>query len=172
LAWVAPLTLIVAVGVCYAIKTLVLLADPTLSRMGQLGPPMVTLTIEGALAAIVVFALFALFVARPIFWFRIVGVAALVLSWIPDVALGIGGAPMQLAMRTVGPLATVGMSGGGGGPPPGAQSGGPPPGFFSAMPIEQVLVLMLLHGAVAAVCVGLLTTLTRERVSRSGLSAT
>jgi hypothetical protein len=157
---VAPLTLIVAIGVCYGLKSLLVLVDPSLSQMGQLGQPMLTLAIEGALAAIVVFTLFALFVPRAIFWYRIVGVGALVLSWIPDIALGIGGTPMQLAMRYVGPLTSIGRSGGGG-PPPGAQTGGPPPGFFSAMPIEQVLVLMLLHGAVGLVCIGMLTTLTK-----------
>ena len=157
----APLTLVVAVGVCYGLKSLLVQLDPSLSQMGQLGQPMLTLSIEGALAAIVVFVLFALFVPRAIFWYRIVGLAALALSWVPDIALGIGGTPMQLAMRYVGPLTSVGMSGGGG-PPPGAQTGGPPPGFFSAMPIEHVMVLMLLHGAVGLVCIGMLTSLTKK----------
>jgi hypothetical protein len=35
-----------------------------------------------------------------------------------------------------------------------------------AAPIEQVLVLMLLHTAVAVVCIVMLTTLTRERTTR------
>jgi hypothetical protein len=162
LAWVAPLTLLVAVAVCYALRTLVQTLDPGLSTMAQLGRPMLTLVIEGVLAAIVVFALFALFVPRVFFWYRVVGVVALVLSWIPDIALGIGGTPMQLAMRYVGPLTSIGMSGGGGPPPGGgSQSGGPPPGFFSSMPVEQVLVLMLLHTAVGLVCILMLTTLTR-----------
>ena len=87
LAWVAPLTLGAAVAVCYIVKSLVLLIDPSLSRMGQLGPAMPTLAIEGTLAAIVVFALFGLFVPRPIFWYRIVAVVALVLSWAPDIGL-------------------------------------------------------------------------------------
>jgi hypothetical protein len=142
----------------------------------MLGPPMLTLAIEGALAAIVVFMLFTLFVPRAIFWFRIVGVIALVVSWIPDIMLGLGGSSMGTAMRFVGPLTSIGLIGGGGGPPgggrppgppPGAQGGGPPPSFFSALPIEQVLVLLLLHTAVAAVCIVMLTTLSRKPRSAS-----
>jgi hypothetical protein len=101
----------------------------------------------------------------------------------PDVALGIGGTPMRLAMRYVGPLTSIGMlfggEGGGppaGAPPPGAQTGGPPPGFMSSMPIEQVLVLMLLHAVVAVVCIGMLSTLPiqsghaqKDGVTRRGL---
>lgn len=169
LLWVAPLTVVVSVLVCLGLRALVVTLDPSLARMGQLGPAMTTLALEGAVAAVVVFALFTLFVPRAIFWFRVVGVAALVLSWAPDIALGLGGTYMRTAMRFVGPLATLGQSGGPGsggpppgGPPPGAQTGGPPPGFTSGMPVEQVLVLMFLHTAVAVVCVGLLTTLTRE----------
>jgi hypothetical protein len=163
--WVAPLTLVVAVAACYAVRSVVLFLAPSLARMGQLGPPMVTLAVEGALTAIVVFILFALFVPRPFFWYRVVGVTALVLSWLPDIALALGGTPMRLAMRYVGPLATVQLPGmaESGGPPPGAGGGGPPPAaFFASTPIEQVLVLMLLHTVVAAVCIIMLTTLTRQ----------
>ena len=121
--------------------------------------------------AVLVFILFALVVPRPIFWYRIVGVVALVLSWLPDIGLGLGGTPMRLALRYVSPLTQVGFLGerGGpppGGPPPGAGPGGPPGGILPAAPIEQVLVLMLLHTAVAVVCIVMLTTLTRERVTR------
>ncbi len=132
---------------------------------------MISLAAEGAIAAIVAFVLFALFVPRAIFWYRIVGGVALLLSWVPDIALGMGGTPMQMAMRYVGPLASLGLSGpGGGGPvsvgsPPGAQTGGSPPGFFSSMPIEQVLILMSLHAAIALVCIVMLTTLTRRSPS-------
>jgi hypothetical protein len=144
--------------------------------MGQLGPPMVSLSIEGALAAVVVFILFSLLLPRPIFWFRVVGAIALVLSWAPDVALGIGGVPMQTAMRYVGPLTgliRIGDAGGrpGGGPPPGVQSGGPPPGLLSGQPIEHVIVLMLLHTAVAVVCIGMLTTLARAKTTPPAQSA-
>jgi hypothetical protein len=172
LAWVAPLTLIAALGVCYALKTLFVVVDPSLSQMGQLGMPMLTLAAEGALAAIVVFVLFALIVPRPIFWYRIVGAIALVLSWAPDIGLGLGGTPMQLSMRFVGPLTSVGraLSGsGGGGPPaggPAPATGGGAPGGLSGMPLEHVAVLMLLHTAVAVVCIGMLTTLARTRATR------
>src|SRR6266566_2299732 len=81
LAWVAPLI------------------DPRTRTMPQLGMSMQVLAIEGALAAIVVFVLFALFVPRPIFWYRIVGGFALLLSLLPDIGLALGGAPMITAMR-------------------------------------------------------------------------
>jgi hypothetical protein len=172
LVWVAPLTVIAAVAVCLGLRAIVQAVNPSIARMPQLGEPMVTLAIEGAVAAIVVFVLFTLFVPRAIFWFRVVGIAALVLSWLPDIALGLGGTPMRMAMRYVGPLTSVGQSGAPAGPPPGAQNGAPPPGFFSALPMQQVAVLMLLHAAVAVVCIGLLTTLTRSRtVSRQSPSA-
>jgi len=131
---------------------------------------MQVLAVEGALAAIVVFVLFALFVPRPIFWYRIVGGVALLFSLLPDVALALGGAPMMTAMRFVGPLTSIGAPGHpgpGGGPPPGAGpgAGGPPPGFLSGMSIDQVLVLMALHVAVGLICITLLTTLARKRVA-------
>jgi hypothetical protein len=165
---VAPLTLVLAVGACFVVRFLAQLIDPNTRNMPQLQIPMQVLAIEGALAAIVVFVLFALFVPRPIFWYRIVGGVALVLSLLPDVALALGGAPMMTAMRFVGPLTSIGASGGPGGqgsPPPGAGpgAGGPPPGFMSGMSFDQVLVLMLLHVAVGLVCIGVLTTLSRKR---------
>ncbi|HEY1296564.1 MAG TPA: hypothetical protein VGJ60_26095 [Chloroflexota bacterium] len=167
LLWVAPLTVVVAVLVCMGLRALLIALNPSLERMGQLGPPMVTLAIEGSVAAVLVFIVFALFVPRPIFWYRIVGVLALALSWLPDIGLGLGGTPMRLAMRYVAPLTEIGFFNERrgpppGGPPPGAAGGGPPPGFFAAAPLEQVLVLMLLHTAVAVVCIVMLTTLTRE----------
>jgi hypothetical protein len=164
---------VAALAVCFGLRSLLQQLSPNLTRMPQLQEPMVTLVIEGAVAATVVFVLFASFVPRPIFWYRIAAVVALLLSWAPDIALGLGGTPMRLAMRYVSPLTSLSIPGlsqpGGpppGGPPPGAQVGGPPPGFLSAMPIQQVLVLMLLHAAVALVCVVMLTTLTRVRTAR------
>src|SRR5882762_1216262 len=140
LVWVAPLTLVLAVGACFVVRFLAQLIDPNTRNMPQLQMPMQVLAIEGALAAIVVFVLFALFVPRPIFWYRIVGGVALLFSLLPDVGLALGGAPMMTAMRFVGPLASIGAPGpggpggpGGGGPPPGGGPGAgvPPPGFLS-----------------------------------------
>jgi hypothetical protein len=165
--WVAPLTVAVAVLVCVGLRALLMALDPSLQRMGQLGPPMVTLAVEGSLAAVLVFILFALVLPRPISWYRIVGVIALVVSWVPDIALGLGGTPMRLALRYVAPLTEIGFASERRGPPPGGlPAGGPPAGFFSAVPLEQVLVLMLLHTMVAVVCIVMLTTLTREPVTR------
>jgi hypothetical protein len=168
LFWVAPLTLVVSLGVCFAIRFIVQALNPNLTRMPQLREPMIALTVEGVVAAIVVFALFAAFVPRPIFWYRSLGIAALLISFLPDIALAIGGAPMMLSMRVIGPLTSLGQPGPGGpGPGPGGPGGpGPGPGGPGASfttPLEQVLVLMLLHVAVAAVCIVLLTTLTRKR---------
>src|SRR5262245_9838238 len=155
LIWVAPLTVIAALAVNFLIRFVVQSLNPRLARMPQLEQPMITLTIMGCLAAIVVFVIVGLVVRdRPFFWYRVIAIGALLLSWLPDIALAIGGAPAGTAMRVVGPLATFGSpppSGpppgggpGGGGPAgggPGGPGGGPPGGFSFTMPIEQVLVL-------------------------------
>jgi len=47
LLWVGPLTVVVAVLLNYAIKLAVQAADPSLDRMGQLGPPLLSLTLQG-----------------------------------------------------------------------------------------------------------------------------
>jgi hypothetical protein len=163
LTWVAPLTVIAAAAICLGLRGIVQTVNPELAQMPQLGMPMLTLAIDGAVAAVVVFILFALFVPRAIFWFRIVGFAVLAVTWIPDIALGLGGTPMRLAMRYVSPLTSLGAALDQGtrpqGPPPGAQTGGPPPAFLSGLPMQQVMVLMLLHAAVAVVCIGMLTIL-------------
>src|SRR5262249_1421296 len=150
--------IVAAVAVNLAIKLLVQALDPSLSRMGQLQEPLVILTVEGAVAAIVVYALLAMLVPRPIFWFRIVAVVALLVSFVPDVLVGLGGDSTRTAMRVVGPLISLGAPGPSG-PPPGG-GGGPPPGGIPAMALERVLVLMLLHVATATVCIVLLPWLT------------
>ena len=58
--------------------------------MGQLGRPLIILTVEGAILAVVVFAVVVWLVPRPIRWYRIVGVIALLISLIPDLLLGLG----------------------------------------------------------------------------------
>src|SRR5262249_20643866 len=126
LLWAAPVVIVAAVAVNLAIKLLVQALDPSLSRMGQLQEPLVILTVEGAVAAIVVYALLAMLVPRPIFWFRIVAVVALLVSFVPDVLVGLGGDSTRTAMRVVGPLISLGAPGPSG-PPPGG-GGGPPPG--------------------------------------------
>jgi len=174
LLWVAPLTLGVALAVNSAIKFIAQRLNPAgFTRMPQLQEPMLILTIEGVVAAVLVFIVVALLVPRPIFWYRTIGVCALVLSLLPDIALATGGQPMFMAMRTAGMLTSIGPSGPGGPPPgggpggpgggpPGGGPGGPPAGFNFAMPTHQVLLLMLLHVATAVVCIVLLTTLTRR----------
>jgi hypothetical protein len=163
LAWVAPLTVIAALVVNVCIRALVQ-TDPSLGRMPQLGPPLITLTLVGAVVAVVMFVLFALLVPRPIFWYRILGLAALLVSWVPDVMLASGGQSAGMAMRVVGPIATIGSPPPGGGGPPVGGPGGAGGGFvLPGAPLEQVLVLMLLHAATAAVCVVMLTTLSRAR---------
>ena len=182
LLWVAPLTLVVAPAVNSAIKFIAQQLNPAgFARMPQLQEPMLILTIEGVVAAVLVFIVAALLVPQPIFWYRTIGVCALVLSLLPDIALATGGQPMFMAMRTAGLLTSIGPGGPGGPPPgggpggpggaPGGGAGGPPPGFNFTMPSHQVLLLMLLHVATAVVCIVLLTTLTR-RPRRSASAAT
>src|SRR5204863_9169478 len=74
LVWVAPLTLIAALAACFGIRFVAQTLDPSLTRMPQLREPMVALTVEGVVAAVVVFALFAAFVPRPILRDRALGI--------------------------------------------------------------------------------------------------
>src|SRR6476646_7574342 len=85
LLWVGPLTVIVALVVNLIIKTILIAVNPSLADMGQLGNPLIVLTLEGAILAVIVFALMARLVPHPIHSFRIVGVLALLISIIPDV---------------------------------------------------------------------------------------
>ena len=167
LLWVAPLTVIVALIVNLIIKTLVQAIDPSLSEMGQLGRPLIFLTLEGAILAVIVFALMVWLVPHPIRGFRIVAVIALLISLIPDLLLGLGGEARRTGSAMVGPFSRFGSiffpAEQAGGRPP----GGPTPGHaLPGLPWNQVLVLMLLHTAVAVVCIVLLTTLTREPAPR------
>lgn len=162
LLWVAPLTVVVALAVNLAIKLVVQALDPSLADMGQLRQPLVVLTLEGAVAAVVVFALMAWLVPHPIFWYRIVAVIALLVSLTPDVLLGLGGEARRTGSSLVGPFLRLGALFSPGPPRGGRTTGGPPPTeALPALPLDQVLVLILLHVATAVVCIVLLTTLTR-----------
>src|SRR5438552_8774097 len=70
LAWVAPLTVVVAVAVNYTIRLVAQTLDPSLVRMGQLGPPLISLTLKGVVGAVILFTLLAWLDPRPIVWFR------------------------------------------------------------------------------------------------------
>lgn len=165
LLWVAPLTVLVALVVNVLLKTIVVALNPSLAEMGQLGQPMIILTLEGAILAVIVFALMVWLVPHPIRWFRIVGVIAFVISIIPDILLGLGGEMRQTGSSLVSPFVRFGAqffpSSGGGGPRGAGPSGPPPP-----LELERVLVLILLHAATAVVCIVLLTTLPREPAAR------
>jgi hypothetical protein len=163
LLWVAPLTVAVALLVNLLIKTLLQALNPSLSEMGQLGRPLVILTLEGAILAVIVFALLVWLVPHPIRWFRLVAVIALLLSLLPDLLLGLGGDLRRTGSGMVAPFSRFGAlffpAEQGGGRPP----GGPSPGdVLPGLPWIQVLILMLLHTATAVVCIVLLTTLTRD----------
>jgi hypothetical protein len=162
LLWVAPLTVIVALVVNLLIKTIAIALDPSLADMGQLGSSLVILTLEGAILAVIVFALMVLLVPHPIYWFRIVAVIAFLVSIIPDLLLGMGGDARRTGSGLVAPFLRVGRlfaPAPSGGP---QSAGGPAPGALAGLPTERVLLLILLHAATAIVCVVLLTTLTRE----------
>jgi hypothetical protein len=163
LLWVGPLTVVVALVVNLIIKTLVQALDPSLAEMGQLGRSLIILTLEGAILAVIVFALMVWLVPHPIRWFRIVAVIALLISVIPDLLLGLGGDMRRTGSAMVSPFSRFGAlffpAEQAGGRPP----GGPSPGdILPGLPWERVLILMLLHTATAVVCIVLLTTLTRE----------
>jgi len=164
LLWVAPLTVVVALAVNLAIKTVLVALNPSLAEMGQLGRPLVILTLEGAILAVIVFALMVWLVPHPIRWYRIVAVIALIISLIPDLLLGLGGDARRTGSAMVSPFTRFGAQffpsePGRGGPP----SGGPSPtDVLPGLPWDRVLILMLLHAATAIVCIVMLTTLTRE----------
>jgi hypothetical protein len=169
LLWVAPLTVVVALLVNLAIKTLLQAINPALSEMGHLGRPMIILTLEGAILAVIVFALMVWLVPHPIRWYWIVGVITLLISLIPDLLLGFGGNLRRTGSGMVSPFTRFGAqffpAPSGGGPPGG---GGPSPGdVLPGLPWDRVLILMVLHAATAIVCIVLLTTLTREPGSDS-----
>jgi hypothetical protein len=164
LLWVGPLTVVVALLVNLALKTVLQALNPSLTEMGQLGRPLIILTVEGAILAVIVFALMVWLVPHPIRWFRIVGVIALLISLIPDLLLGLGGDLRRTGSAMVSPFTRFGAqffpAPPGGGPPGG---GGPSPGdVLPGLPWDRVLILMLLHAATAVVCIVLLTTLTRD----------
>src|SRR5437868_12229534 len=98
LLWVAPLTLAVTLAVNYALKLSLQALVPSLSRMPQLQAPLIALTIEGTVAAVVVFAALALLARRPIYWFRRLGLAALLVSLLPDLGLLMGGSAAMWGM--------------------------------------------------------------------------
>ena len=163
LLWVGPLTVVLSILVNMAIATLLRAINPDLNEMFLLGRPNVILTLEGAVLAVVVFALMVWLVPRPIRWYRIVGVTALLISLIPDVLLGMGGARREAGSGMVAPFARVGAmlfpsGSGGGGRPPAPAPGAVLPG----LPWDRGLILIALHVAIAVVCIVLLTTLTRE----------
>lgn len=163
LLWVAPLTVAAALAVNLIIKTIVQALNPALSEMGQLGRPLIILTLEGAILAVIVFALMIWLVPHPIRWYRIVAVIALLISLIPDLLLGLGGDLRRTGSALVSPFTRFGSrffpaTGGGGPPSGGSQAAETLPG----LPWDRVLILMLLHTATALVCILLLTTLTRD----------
>ncbi len=165
LLWVAPLTVAAALVVNLAIRFVVQTLDPSLTEMGQLGRSLIVLTLEGAILAVIVFALMVWLVPHPIRWFRIVAVIALLISLIPDFLLGLGGDARRTGSAMVSPFSRFGAlffpAPQGGGPPGGG--GGPSPGeALPGLPWDRVLILMLLHTATAVVCIVLLTTLTRD----------
>ena len=164
LLWVGPLTVVVALVVNLTIKTLLQALNPSLAEMGQLGRPLIILTVEGAILAVIVFALMVWLVPHPIRWYRIVGGIAWLVSLIPDLLLGLGGDLRRTGTAMVAPFSRFGSqffpAPPGGGRPGGA---GPSPGeVLPGLPWDRVLILMLLHTATAVVCIVLLTTLTRD----------
>jgi hypothetical protein len=163
LLWVAPLTVVVALIVNLIIKTLVQALDPSLTELPRLGRSLIILTLEGAILAVIVFALMVWLVPHPIRWFRIVAAIALLISLIPDLLLGLGGDARRTGSAMVAPFSRFGgmffPAEQGGGRPPGGPS---PAEALPGLPWERVLILMLLHTATAVVCIVLLTTLTRD----------
>ena len=156
LLWVAPLTIVAALLVNLGIRAVAQAIDPSLVRLPSLQTLYLSFTVLGAVAAVVIFTLLAVFTKKPFTIFRILAVPALLLSWIPDIGLAVGGQLGAFSMQVVGPLMSL-LN-------PGPSA--PPPGGMPGMPIGSVAVLMLMHLATFVVSTGLLTTLPRRRVPR------
>jgi Family of unknown function (DUF6069) len=172
LLWAGPLTVVVALVVNLLIKTVLQALHPALTEMGQLGRPLIILTLEGAILAVIVFALLVWLVPHPIRWFRRVAVIALLISLLPDLLLGLGGDARRTGSALVSPFTRFGArffpAEQGGGRPP----GGPSPGeVLPGLPWDRVLILMLLHAATAVVCILLLSTLTRDPDQRRDVAS-
>ncbi len=124
LRWVGPLAVVAAVG---ANVLFALIANPLFGVSPEYPPltlgAIAMFTAVFVLAAVGVFALVARFARRPIRLYWRIAVAALVLSFIPDVALAF---------------------------------------TDSTTGAREAVLLMLTHVVAAAVCVPVLTTLTRE----------
>jgi hypothetical protein len=165
LLWVAPLTVVISLVVNLIIKFVAIALNPALAEMRPLGRSLVVLTLEGALLAVIVFALLVWLVPRPIRWFRIVAVVALLISLIPDLLLGLGGDARRAGSAMAGPffrLASLIAPA----PTSGRPAGGLTPSeALPGLPWDQVLLLIVLHVATAIVCIVFLTTLTREPTS-------
>src|SRR5579884_1064223 len=120
-AWVGPLTVVAAMAACALVRFVAQSIDPSLTRMGQLGPAMLQLAFIGSVGAVIVFALMALVLPRPITWFRRLAVLVWAVSILPDLALGFGGSTALLGMRAMGPFLGLEI-------PYLSQRQGPPPG--------------------------------------------
>ncbi len=165
LVWVAPLAVAASVAVNWIIALGLRALDPSLNDMMQLGRPTISLTLVGAILAVLVFTAMAWIVPHPIRAYRIVGGIVLALSLIPDLLLGFGGDLRHLGSTMMGPLFRLASL-----IPAPPSTGSRPPAVagqvLPAMPWEQVGILMLLHVATAVVCIVLLTTLTREPAAK------
>jgi hypothetical protein len=108
LLWVGPLTVVAAV---VANVVFVGVANPLFG----VAPDFPALTKEavaafttvGVLLAVVVFAVVARFARRPISLYRWIAIIALVLSFIPDLALGVLPGPVPVGAREVALLMTT-----------------------------------------------------------------
>jgi hypothetical protein len=155
-AWVAPLTVVAVLVVNNLAKLVIQFLLPSMARISQLQQPLISISLEGAIAAVLVFGIVGVLVPRPIFWYRRLAVAALLISFLPDIGLGIGGETRLAVGRVMAIPLSLGA------PPPPAGGGGAPTGLPPAIPLEQVLLLFALHILTAVTCVGLLTTLARR----------
>jgi hypothetical protein len=104
LLWVAPLTVVAALLVNLGIRALAQAINPSLVSLPSLQTVYLSFTVLGSLAAVVVFTLLAVSTKKPFTIFRVVAVLALLLSWLPDVGLAMGGQAGAMSMQVVGPL--------------------------------------------------------------------
>lgn len=127
LTWVGPLTVLASIAAVLVVRVVAIpfLPPATLSRVGLLPPILFTALLTTG--AVVVFAIVALVIPRPIAVYQVIAFAALLLSFWPNVDMGMRG----------------------------------------RLPWSVNVVLMTMHVVAWAVCVTMLTKLTRERRPRA-----
>ncbi len=101
LLWLGPLVVVGSVAANLAISEVARSALGVASFPPLMPEPLIFFTVIGVSGAIIVFAVIGRFSARPIRLFRTCGVIALLVSFVPDIALLVSQAVPGTSLRSV-----------------------------------------------------------------------